>query len=293
MCRSSPALASIPWRNRPSHGSPVHPRGVAARGRGGGDGSRPRRHLHVLVPGVDRQRPARRPAGARLLRSAPRHVGHRAARSLCSTSSSPPPVRPVVDPGPLPRLLEGGGRRLLDGGVGARRPVRGARDAAEALPRPTPAPRSAGRAPGLGHDRPLQARLDQTDAAHAAGTYVLINQISGTIEDVTAPTMTALAATGATTATTRTISWSAADGQAADPPRHARRHRPGRLRLRAGRLDRQRGAEPRLHLRSVAVRVRHEHLRRAALVNLPAITGTPQLRRSPTAPATSPRARST
>lgn len=54
----------------------------------------------------------------------------------------------------------------------------------------------------------------RTDASHVAGTSVLINQISGTIEDVTAPAITALATTGTTTGVVRTLSWSVADGQA-------------------------------------------------------------------------------
>ncbi len=54
----------------------------------------------------------------------------------------------------------------------------------------------------------------RTDASHAAGTSLLINQISGTIEDLTAPAVTALAATGTTTGAARVVTWSAADGQA-------------------------------------------------------------------------------
>lgn len=54
----------------------------------------------------------------------------------------------------------------------------------------------------------------KTDASHVAGTSVLINQISGTIEDVTVPMVTAMAATGTTTGAVRVVSWSAADGQA-------------------------------------------------------------------------------
>ncbi len=54
----------------------------------------------------------------------------------------------------------------------------------------------------------------RTDASHAAGTSLLINQITGTIEDVTAPAVTALGATGTTTGAARVVTWSAADGQA-------------------------------------------------------------------------------
>ena len=54
----------------------------------------------------------------------------------------------------------------------------------------------------------------KTDSSHAAGTSLLINQITGTIEDVTAPTVTAMAATGTTTGAARVVTWSAADGQA-------------------------------------------------------------------------------
>ena len=54
----------------------------------------------------------------------------------------------------------------------------------------------------------------KTDAGHAAGTSLLINQITGTIEDLTAPAVTALTATGTTTGAARVVSWSAADGQA-------------------------------------------------------------------------------
>ncbi|MDX6376701.1 MAG: hypothetical protein QOE98_1004, partial [Gaiellaceae bacterium] len=54
----------------------------------------------------------------------------------------------------------------------------------------------------------------RTDASHAAGTSVLINQISGTIEDVTPPGISALTATGTTTGVVRTLAWSVADGQA-------------------------------------------------------------------------------
>ena len=54
----------------------------------------------------------------------------------------------------------------------------------------------------------------KTDSSHAAGTSLLINQITGTIEDVTAPTVTAMAATGTSTGAARVVTWSAADGQA-------------------------------------------------------------------------------
>jgi hypothetical protein len=52
------------------------------------------------------------------------------------------------------------------------------------------------------------------DASHVVGTSLLINQISGTIEDVTAPTVTSLTTAGAATAAARTIAWSVVDGQA-------------------------------------------------------------------------------
>ncbi len=54
----------------------------------------------------------------------------------------------------------------------------------------------------------------RTDSSHAAGTSLLINQITGTIEDVTVPTVTAMAVTGTTTGSARVVTWSAADGQA-------------------------------------------------------------------------------
>ncbi len=53
-----------------------------------------------------------------------------------------------------------------------------------------------------------------TDPSHIAGTYVLVNQIRGTVEDLTAPGVSALAVSGIATQLARVVSWTAGDGQA-------------------------------------------------------------------------------
>lgn len=87
-----------------------------------------------------------------------------------------------------------------------------------ALPAPTACTEVPAERPGSATlARPDRIRFKlgstQSDGAHAAGTSVLVNQISGAIEDATAP-VAALVASGATTAATRTLTWSATDAQA-------------------------------------------------------------------------------
>jgi len=87
-----------------------------------------------------------------------------------------------------------------------------------ALPAPPYCIEVPGEHPGSGTiARPDRIRFKlgstRTDASHVSGTGVVVNQISGTIDDPAAPVLT-VSASGAATAAARTLSYTAEDRQA-------------------------------------------------------------------------------
>ncbi len=145
------------------------------------------------------------------------------------------------------------------------------------LPAPPGCVEVAAERPGAGTlTRPDRIRLKlgstRADASHVSGTSVLVNQVSGTIEDTTAPALTVTAA-GAPTTAARTVSWTAADGQAGPRTVAVRVTGPGGF--AAALVGWEGAATPnRACLAGQFITGCQTSVARAAAVTLPAVTGT-------------------